>query len=341
MLKEREDDMRKTKRKNIATFLTATLLLPILITGCRLDKKVEEPALSKTEVVTDLSENEVTDPMEEEYVYTDETATSEEPASTPAPAEESVPTPVPTEEPAPTAVPTEKPEHVHSWSNATCTSPKTCACGETSGSKLGHDFGDNNKTCLRCGASNPNYVAPHSHSYNSVITQATCSNDGQIIYTCSCGDTYTETIPATGAHVYGYGEINCRYCGTPHTHDWNIVVQTNSGVEITPDEDFCCHSGWYFDTYEELRAHMDIPNVHGMIYLNDGSNGVTSVPRDYVGHVDFYACCHGWANCAGDGEGERIEYEITQEVQFCKLCGVRGEAKDIGPRVILLHTIDD
>lgn len=360
--------MRKTKRKNVATIFTVALLLPVLITGCRLDKKVEEPALSKTAVATDLSENEVTASMEKEYGYTDETATSEEsesthehieapetpapteePVLTPIPAEESVPTPASTEEPAPTpteesaptVVPTEKPEHVHSWSNATCTSPKTCACGETSGSKLGHDFGDNNKTCLRCGASNPNYVAPHSHSYNSAVMQATCANDGQIIYTCSCGDTYTETIPATGAHVYGNGEINCRYCGTPHTHDWNIVVQTNSGVEITPDEDFCCHSGWYFDTYEELRAHMDIPNVHGMIYLNDGSNGVTSVPRDYVGHVDFYACCHGWANCAGDGEGERIEYEITQEVQFCKLCGVRGEAKDIGPRVILLHTIDD
>lgn len=181
----------------------------------------------------------------------------------------------------------------------------------------------------------------HTHSYNSVVTQATCVNDGCITYTCSCGDTYTDKIPATGTHSYGYGEMNCQFCGTPHTHDWKIVVQTNSGVEITPDEDFCCHSGWYFDTYEELRAHMDIPNVHGMVYLNDGSNGVTSVPPDYDGHVDFYASCHGWANCAGDGEGERIEYEITQEVQFCKICGVRGEATDVGERVILVHTYDD
>lgn len=181
----------------------------------------------------------------------------------------------------------------------------------------------------------------HTHSYNSVVTDATCANDGCITYTCSCGDTYTDKIPATGTHSYGYGEINCAYCGTPHAHDWNIVVQTNSGVEIIPDEDFCCHSGWYFDTYEELRAHMDIPNVHGMVYLNDGSNGCTSVPPDYDGPVDFYASCHGWANCAGDGEGERIEYEITQEVQFCKLCGVRGEATDVGERVILVHTYDD
>ncbi|MBP3621919.1 MAG: hypothetical protein J6J16_09185 [Lachnospiraceae bacterium] len=151
----------------------------------------------------------------------------------------------------------------------------------------------------------------------------------------------SEGTQSTCSHAYGYGEINCMLCGEPHTHDWKIVVQTNTGVEITPDEDFCCHSGWYFDTYEELRAHMDIPNVHGMVYLNDGSNGVTSVSPDYTGDVDFYACCHGWANCAGDGEGERIEYEITQEVQFCKLCGVRGEATDIGERVIISHTYDD
>ena len=222
-------------------------------------------------------------------------------------------TPETSEPPSQTSEPVAENTHTHSWSNATCTSPKTCTCGATSGSKLGHDFGSNNKACSRCGASNPNYTETSS----SQGTTSTCS------------------------HAYGYGEINCMICGAPHTHDWEIVVQTNRGVECTPDEDFCCHSGWYFDTYEELRAHMDIPNVHGMVYLNDGSNGVTSVPPGYTGEVAFYACCHGWANCAGDGEGERIEYEITQEVQFCKLCGVRGEATDIGERVILSHTYDD
>ena len=36
------------------------------------------------------------------------------------------------------------------------------------------------------------------HSYTSVITAATCTEDGFITYTCACGDTYTEVIPATG-----------------------------------------------------------------------------------------------------------------------------------------------
>lgn len=149
--------------------------------------------------------------------------------------------------------------------------------------------------------------------------------------------TWVKATCTTAKTCSGCGETR----GSKLEHDYKIVVQVNSGVEIIPDEDFCCHSGWYFDTYEELRAHMDIPNVHGMVYLNDGSGGVTSVPPDYDGPVAFYASCQGWANCAGDGEGERIEYEITQEVQFCKNCGVRGEATDIGERVILSHTIDD
>ncbi len=341
--KGREDKMRK--RKNILTFLTVTLLLSTLITGCdsgkqnkettTIEKTIPEPTEQSTAAPTEAP----TVPPTEAPTAVPTVAPTVPPTEAPAPVPTEAPTPAPTEEPKP--APTEEPKHVHSWSSATCTSSKVCECGETSGSKLEHDFGNNNKTCSRCGMGNPNYTAPHTHGYSPMITQATCLNEGYIVYTCSCGDTYTETIPATGNHAYGYGEINCRYCGTPHTHDWNIVVQTNSGVEITPDEDFCCHSGWYFDTYEELRAHMDIPNVHGMIYLNDGSNGVTSVPPDYEGEVAFYACCHGWANCAGDGEGERIEYEITQEVQFCKICGVRGEATDVGERVITLHTYDD
>ena len=41
------------------------------------------------------------------------------------------------------------------------------------------------------------------HSYQAVTTDATCTADGSTTYTCSnCGDTYSETIPATGSHSY-------------------------------------------------------------------------------------------------------------------------------------------
>jgi len=42
----------------------------------------------------------------------------------------------------------------------------------------------------------------HTHSYTSKVTKpATCTEDGVRTYTCECGDSYTQTIPATG-HNY-------------------------------------------------------------------------------------------------------------------------------------------
>lgn len=39
-------------------------------------------------------------------------------------------------------------------------------------------------------------VKPHTHTYASKTTAATCEKAGAIVYTCACGDTYTEEIPA-------------------------------------------------------------------------------------------------------------------------------------------------
>lgn len=70
-------------------------------------------------------------------------------------------------------------EHVHSFSNATCTEPSKCSCGETYSNALGHNFSEatcttakicvtcgvceglalghilNNGVCTRCGFTNP------------------------------------------------------------------------------------------------------------------------------------------------------------------------------------------
>ncbi len=44
--------------------------------------------------------------------------------------------------------------------------------------------------------------APHEHTYTeTIITPATCEADGEALYTCECGDTYTEPI-ATQGHVF-------------------------------------------------------------------------------------------------------------------------------------------
>ena len=45
--------------------------------------------------------------------------------------------------------------------------------------------------------------APHEHSYTETVTKAaTCTEPGERTFTCACGDTYTEEIPAAG-HAWG------------------------------------------------------------------------------------------------------------------------------------------
>ena len=51
------------------------------------------------------------------------------------------------------------PPHTHTWSEATCTKPAKCECGETKGEALGHDYKDG--VCTRCEGADPNYVEPN------------------------------------------------------------------------------------------------------------------------------------------------------------------------------------
>ena len=63
----------------------------------------------------------------------------------------------------------------HTFADATCTAPKTCACGATEGEVL-------------------------DHSYESVVTKPTCTADGYTTHTCGvCGHAYTDSeVPAPG-----------------------------------------------------------------------------------------------------------------------------------------------
>lgn len=72
-------------------------------------------------------------------------------------------------------------KHVHSYSPATCTSPKTCSCGARTGSSLGHDYAPATCTspakCKRCGLTKGSALG---HDY----TAPTCRQDG---YCKRCG----------------------------------------------------------------------------------------------------------------------------------------------------------
>jgi phage minor structural protein len=76
----------------------------------------------------------------------------------------------------------------------------------------------------------------HTHSYTSAVTKvATCTTTGTRSYMCSCGESYTEEIPALG-HIDSNGDGVCDRCSAPTgstTTNYTITLvadPTNGGT---------------------------------------------------------------------------------------------------------------
>ena len=146
--------------------------------------------------------------------------------------------------------------HTHSeeiTTKATCTAAGlktfTCSCGDTYTEAIpatGHKLklitnaatctssGTQYNLCENCGniIGETTLLPITGHKYNSVTQNATCTKDGLITYTCSCGDTYTETIPATG-HSYTE-EIKREPTCTASGLKWLICSCGNKKSETIP-----------------------------------------------------------------------------------------------------------
>ena len=87
----------------------------------------------------------------------------------------------------------------------------------------------------------------HTHSYTSKVTkQPTCTTTGVKTFTCSCGDSYTEKIPATG-HKYvdtvvkptytekGYTLHKCSVCGDEYKDNYTakLVLANVTGFKAS------------------------------------------------------------------------------------------------------------
>jgi len=151
----------------------------------------------------------------------------------------------------------------HTWTDATCTDPKTCSvCGETEGEALGHNWTDATctapKTCSVCGETEGEALG---HNYVGEETLApTCGAAGVMTYTCSaCGDSYTESIDATGAHTYDHDfDTDCNECDAVREVELPIIFAGNSITE----QDAICKCGLAFRFNVQVNGMtMDDKNV--------------------------------------------------------------------------------
>ena len=140
--------------------------------------------------------------------------------------------------------------------DATCTEngsvTYTCACGDTYSEVIdatGHDYesvtveatcskdGSTTHTCTVCGDTYSEIIeATGTHSYESVTVNATCTENGSVTYTCACGDSYTETIPATG-------------------HDYEAVVTAPTCTEAGFTTYTCACGDSYVDDETDALGH--------------------------------------------------------------------------------------
>lgn len=130
---------------------------------------------------------------------------------------------------------TEPTTHVHSFSAATCTSPKTCSCGATEGNANGHKWKEatctSPKTCTICEKTEGS-VAEHSWTKATYTSPKTCS---------SCGATEGNPLEIPGkenyhGHVYTGGDSSTKYhyeenCAGKYSHEitWDEVERRNLG----------------------------------------------------------------------------------------------------------------
>ena len=130
----------------------------------------------------------------------------------------------------------------------------TCTiCGETVTEeieKLPHTF--ENGKCTVCGEEDPD----HEHDYTDheeVVTEPTCTEDGEKEIFCVCGEYETESIPATG---HSFGEASYDW-SSDHSSCTISVSCTNSGCTETHSETVHAGDQGYTHTHHEPTCTED------------------------------------------------------------------------------------
>ena len=292
--------------------------------------EVTEPSETPTETTQPTTES-TTPPTEATQPSTEGNNPTEPEETEPKPTEPKETEPKPT-------------EHSHSYSSKvvapTCTeggyTVYTCSCGssytDNKTSATGHSWsawvttkeptesatGTAERKCSVCGTKESKTLdklpESHKHSYSSkVTTAATCTADGVKTFTCSCGDSYTESIPATG-------------------HSYSVTSETAGTCSTAGSKTYTCSNCG--DSYSEGTGKADHSWVHHH--------------TDEVGHeVAFYVChCGGWefpvtngnpvpsfaAHAEASGKPSEHSYYTTakwivdtpaEDYDECSVCGTK------------------
>lgn len=210
------------------------------------------------------------------------------------------------------------PVHEHEFKvtetiNATCCENgkvvSRCECGEESVEvipALGHNYHEDaesyvaptyeadgkeaDKVCDRCGdriegSTIDKLVEEHSHAYvETERVDATCCEDGKVVYTCNCGDSYNEVLPAIG-HNYVKDETTyiaptedsegkeadeiCTNCGD--RIEGAVIEKIEKQHESHKGETMCTFNEYGYGFYNDIHTGEEVCTTRGAYrqYLTD------------------------------------------------------------------------
>ena len=138
-------------------------------------------------------------------------------------------------------------------------------------------------------------VAPtqpaHTHNYKGTVTKAaTCGAAGVMTYTCSCGKSYTEAIPATGNHNW------IEQFKTVH-HDEQTHIVHHDAVTHIVHHDAVSHQEWVVDrpAYDEnvTEAHSFCNGCGKDLTVLEWETGTTPAEHS-LWHIEHDGIGYGW-----------------------------------------------
>lgn len=183
----------------------------------------------------------------------------------------------------------------------------------------------------------------HKHSYTSkVTTAATCGKDGVKTFTCSCGDTYTEKMDATG-HKWGEwtqttapsytakGE-ETRTCSSCSAIEKRDVAQLtldnifkNYPAVITTDE---MDSLGFFNSVNDLNVYKVF--VWAIGHINPTSTSQDNLTRSYsVSSLNSFTNKYlgrtfDYSLAQKDNGSEKVVYDATAQTVTITYAGGMG-----------------
>lgn len=155
----------------------------------------------------------------------------------------------------------------------------------------------------------------HNHSYKATVTkQPTCTENGEKIYTCSCGSSYKEVISKLGHEEGGWTVVTqptttskgqeatyCTVCGAKlnerdidklvetHTHSYSWVEETPATCTQAGKKVYKCSCGDIADTQTITASHNYQWETNGNTRtLKCSGCGATGVTEEYVAGVWGY-----------------------------------------------------